>query len=485
MADIRFNKKIKLSGPSIVFLTKEQVSPGKSSGINDRVFQAQLSDLVREKRFSAEHSEAFPLSTKNGLILIVGLGSQAKLSKTSFLRAVKNAIESSYLKMATTVNIFPHSKSDEAILGIIEGVQIGAYRWKKYLRQKNNVKTLSVVTIAAASKKSYVDQVKICEGVNYTRDLVNDNADIVHSIFIEHEARRLSKQKRNIKIDVLGEKELRKKGLSLLLAVNNESRYPPRLIAIKYQGARPGADYIAIVGKGITFDTGGLNLKTTGHIETMRSDMAGAAAVLGVLKNVISLGVKKNILFVIAIAENAIGSRAYKPGDVIKSYDGKTVEVANTDAEGRLVLADALSYVARNYKPKKIIDIATLTGACTIALGHDYTGLLSNNDEFADKILKTSQQTDDRAWILPLYSELKNNIKSQYADIKNSGLPKGAGATMSAAEFLRQFVNNIPWAHLDIAGTAFAEGNGRLYFNYGATGVGVRLLTSFLMNESS
>lgn len=484
MVDIRFNEKIELSGFCIVFLIKEQASSGKLSGISDRVFQARFSDLVREKQFSAEHSEAFPLSTKNGLTLVVGLGFQAKLSKTSFLRAVKSAIESPYLKTAAKINIFSHSKSDEAILGIIEGVQIGAYQWKKYLRQKNNTKSLSSVVIAAAPKKVYADRIKICKGVNYARDLVNDNADMVHSIFIESEARRLAKQKKNIKIDVLGEKELKKKGLNLLLAVNNESRYPPRLIAIKYQGAKPSSGYLAIVGKGITFDTGGLNLKTTGHIETMRSDMAGAAAVLGVLKNVISLGVKKNILFVVGIAENAIGSRAYKPGDVIKSYDGKTVEVANTDAEGRLVLADTLSYVTKNYKPTKIIDIATLTGACTIALGHDYTGLLSNNDELADTILKISQQTDDRAWILPLYSELKNNIKSQYADIKNSGLPKGAGATMSAAEFLRQFVNNVPWAHLDIAGTAFAEGNGRLYFNYGATGVGVRLLTSFLMNES-
>jgi leucyl aminopeptidase len=483
MTAIKFNEKIKLSGSSIVFLTKEQAVSPKLINIGDSIFHGQFSQIVREKRFSGEFAETFPLLIKNGITLIVGLGPQAKLSKTSFCIAVKQALESPYLKTASAVNIFSHSKSDEAIGAIIEGVQIGTYRWRKYFQKKGNQKSLLSVMIAAASKKSYIDRIKICEGVNYTRDLVNENAEITNSIFIESEARRIIRQKKNVKIDVLGEKELRKKGLNLILAVNKGSEYPPRLIIIKYQGAKKNSDYTVIVGKGITFDTGGLNLKPTGSVETMRSDMAGAAAVLGVMKNVISLGIKANILFVVAIAENAIGAGSQKPGDVIKSYDGKTVELANMDAEGRLLLADVLSYTVKNYQPKKIIDIATLTGACAVALGHDYSGLLSNNDEFADKVLKIGQLTDDRLWPLPLYPELKNNIKSQYADIKNSGLPKGVGGTMSAAEFLRQFVGDVPWVHLDIAGTAFADGAGRLYFNYGATGVGVRLLTNFLENN--
>jgi leucyl aminopeptidase len=214
----------------------------------------------------------------------------------------------------------------------------------------------------------------------------------------------------------------------------------------------------------------------------MRCDMAGAAAALGILKNVISLGIKKNILFVVAVAENAIGKAAYKPGDVIKSYSGKTVEIANTDAEGRLVLADAISYVVKNYKPARIVDLATLTGACPVALGNDYSGLMSNDDKLADTLLKVAQITDDRLWRLPLYPELKTHLKSQYADLKSTGIPRGIGGTISAAEFLHQFVGDTRWAHLDIAGTAFVEGQGRLYFNYGATGSGVRLLTQFLLD---
>ena len=299
---------------------------------------------------------------------------------------------------------------------------------------------------------------------------------------MEDELKRLVKGQTNIRLEILKEKDLKKKGLNLLLAVNRASQYPPRLMIAHYQGGKKGSEDLAIIGKGITFDTGGLNLKPTGSIESMREDMAGAAAVLGILKNVLSLGIKKNILFVVAIAENAIGKAAYKPGDVIKAYNGKTVEIANTDAEGRLVLADAIAYVVKNYKPARMIDLATLTGACPVALGNDYTGLMSNDDKFAQKLLDVGQKTDDRTWRLPLYPELKTHLKSQYADLKSTGIPRGIGGTISAAEFLHQFVGEAKWVHLDIAGTAFAEGQGRLYFNYGATGSGVRLVTEFLQD---
>jgi leucyl aminopeptidase len=182
------------------------------------------------------------------------------------------------------------------------------------------------------------------------------------------------------------------------------------------------------------------------------------------------------------MAENAIGSNAYKPGDIFKSYEGKTVEIGNTDAEGRLVLADALSYIVKNYKPAKLIDLATLTGACVVALGFDYTGLVSNDDALANKLLKCAKDTDDWAWRLPLYSELKEMMKSRIADLCNTSNIKGGG-TITAAEFLRNFVGGTKWAHLDIAGTSYVEGQSRLYFNYGATGSGVRMITHFLQND--
>ena len=269
----------------------------------------------------------------------------------------------------------------------------------------------------------------------------------------------LIKGKKNISLEILNRKELKAKGLNLHLAVNQASNKEPKLIIVRYNGGKKNEGYTAIIGKGMTFDTGGLNLKPTGSIETMKMDMSGAAAVCGILKNVLTLGIKKNLFFVLGIAENSIGSAAYKPGDVITGYAGKSVEIGNTDAEGRLVLADAFAYVVKNYKPARMIDLATLTGACVVALGFDYSGLFSNNDELACQLIEASNKTDDRIWRLPVYSELKEYIKSPIADLKNTSNIKGGGA-ITAAEFLHQFTEGTTWAHLDIAGSAYAEGQG-------------------------
>ncbi len=482
MPNIQFNPKISyLKNSSILFLTKKQITAIKTLKL-DVCLKDQLVSLVTLQRFSAEQGEIIPLFIKQSLVLIVGLGDDQKISKTSLRVAVKQAIESPHLKGLASLHVFPHANDDETIFGMIEGILVGSYTWQKYIEPVKGKKSLATVVIAASFKSIYAQRITICGGVNYTRDLVNDNADVVHSLLMEDELKRLVKGQTNIRLEILKEKDLKKKGLNLLLAVNRASQYPPRLMIAHYQGGKKGSEDLAIIGKGITFDTGGLNLKPTGSIESMREDMAGAAAVLGILKNVLSLGIKKNILFVVAIAENAIGKAAYKPGDVIKAYNGKTVEIANTDAEGRLVLADAIAYVVKNYKPARMIDLATLTGACPVALGNDYTGLMSNDDKFAQKLLDVGQKTDDRTWRLPLYPELKTHLKSQYADLKSTGIPRGIGGTISAAEFLHQFVGEAKWVHLDIAGTAFAEGQGRLYFNYGATGSGVRLVTEFLQD---
>ena len=293
----------------------------------------------------------------------------------------------------------------------------------------------------------------------------------------------LIKGKKNISIEILNKKELEDKGLGLLLAVNQGSNKDPKLIIVKYNGSANKGGYTALVGKGITFDSGGLNLKPSGHIETMRCDMAGAAAVLGTLKNTIELNLKKNIIFSFALAENAIGSNAYKPGDVIKSYSGKTVEIGNTDAEGRLVLADAISYIVKNYSPNRIIDIATLTGACVVALGHYYSGFITNDENIVKKLEEASSETDDKIWRLPSYPELKDALKSQIADIKNIGYPRGAAGTLTAGEFLKTFTDKTKWSHLDIAGTAFVEQSKKEYYSYGATGAGVRLLTKYLQSN--
>jgi len=472
--------KISSASEQIIFLTEEQLKKNQAIKVSSDV-QKQIKLLQKTKKFSAALHETFPVVIQKRFYLIVGLGKQKELTSTILRIAVRQAMLSVHFKKAKSIHCVIHDSSDESARGYVEGILLGSYQWKKYISETSNLGKKRI-NIDVSPKKLYQELVNVCDGVNLARDLVNDNADTVTSVFVEQTIKSIVKGKKNVSLEILNEKELKKKGLNLHLAVNQGSKYPPKLIIARYQGDPKSKKYIAIVGKGITFDTGGLNLKPSGYMETMRTDMGGAAAVIGILKNTISLKLKKNLLFVCAMAENAIGSGAYKPGDVIKSYSGKTVEIGNTDAEGRLVLADALGYISKNYKPEYVIDLATLTGACVVALGYDYTGLVSNNDKLANQILNSSKKTDDRAWQLPSYAELKDHLKSQYADLKSTGLPKGAAGTCSAAEFLRQFIGDAKWAHLDIAGTSFVEGSSRGYFGFGATGSGVRLLTDFLTN---
>ncbi len=468
----------------VILLDKGQVAKAKFPFTHKQlVFEIKSS--IQAKQFSGADGELFPLILGKQICLLAGVGEREKVSLSALRVSVRKAFLSPFLNKVRDVEVIPHEHSDAAVKAVIEAVLIGTYAWRKY-RTKDK-KDMSVddksVVIVTAHKKQYDDTATVCEGVNFARNLINDNADTVTSAYMEQVLRQLIKGKRHISIEVLNKKEMQQKGLGLHLAVNQGSLKEPKLIIVRYHGSAKKGDHTAIVGKGMTFDSGGLNLKPTGSIETMRSDMSGAAAVAGVLKNAIALNLKANVLFACTMAENAIGSAAYKPGDVIKGYSGKTVEVANTDAEGRLVLADAFAYINKNYKPARIIDIATLTGACVVALGHDHSGLVATDEKLAAKLLHASQETDDRAWRMPIYPELKEAVKSQIADIKNTGLPKGAGGTITAAEFLRQFTDGLPWAHLDIAGTAFAEGTGRMYFGHGATGAGVRLLTQFLMHN--
>ena len=431
-----------------------------------------------------EKGEIFPVLEGTKTFLFVGLGKIDKLSLTDLRVQVRKACLSCYLHKAKTVEIIPHRRDDAAVIAIIEGVAIGTYVWDKYKSRDKNDKIIKhkQITIAAEEKRTFTDALAVCRGVNLARDLVNDNADTITSDYLEKMVRDLIKGNKNTGLEVLNRKELKAKGLNFHLAVNQASPKEPKLIIVRYNGGKKNEGYTALIGKGMTFDTGGLNLKPTGSIETMKIDMSGAAAVCGILKNVLALGIKKNLLFVLGLAENSIGSGAYKPGDVITGYAGKSVEIGNTDAEGRLILADAFAYTIKNYKPARMIDLATLTGACVAALGFDYSGLFSNSDELARELVEASKGSDYRAWRLPVYPELKEYIKSPIADLKNVSNIKGGGAC-TAAEFLHQFTEGTTWAHLDIAGSAYTQGTGRMYYGHGATGAGVRLLTHYLLNN--
>lgn len=485
---IKFRPTAKFDKPAVlILLDKDQFKRKSFAHLHHATLKKALLLLSQTRQFHANDKEIFPLALGKQLVLLAGVGKSKELTPTSLRIVVRNAILSSFLKAVKDIEIIPHAQKDLVITAIIEGFQIGTYSWNKYRTTpkdtgQDKIIEKKIIHLVTTGKKIYEETATICEGVTLTRDLVNENADVVTAAYFEKTIRNLIKGKRNVSLTILNKKELKAKGLNLHLAVNQGSEKEPKLIIVQYRGSLKKGNSTAVIGKGITFDTGGLNLKPSGHIETMRCDMSGAAAVVGTLKNTLALKLKKNIIFVCALAENAIGSESYKPGDVIKGYSGKTVEIGNTDAEGRLVLADALSYIGKNYKPNRMIDMATLTGACVVALGHDYTGLISTQDTLTRQLLGAAQKTDDRAWQLPSYPEIKDYVKSQIADIRNISVQRGAGGTITAAEFLRQFTNDIPWAHLDIAGTAFAENQGRMYYGHGATGAGVRLMTEYLRN---
>lgn len=421
--------------------------------------------------------------------LLLGLGKQSECTSESLRCAYASAVKMMHGKKLASANILlPSLSSDVHCKAIFEGVLLADYSFDQLKGEslKENARSLNKVCFCGVplKEKEVLKRTEIViSSVNFVRDLVNRNADDKHVGTLSKIAKDFEKQSDKIKTTILEKKQLEQLEMGLLLAVGRGAMRDPALVVIEYKGNPHSKDTTAIIGKGITFDTGGLNLKPTGGIETMKCDMAGAAATLGVMQAAINLGLKINLLGVLSIAENAIGPGSYKPGDVFRSYSGKTVEISNTDAEGRLVLADALSYIQEKYKPSRLIDMATLTGGIVIALGELATGLFSNDNDLAHALEKSAGRTDERLWRMPLYPEYKMLLKSSIADLKNSG--GRSASSCSAAVFLQQFIKDTPWAHLDIAGTAYlSDLKPYPYHQTPATGVGVRLLIDFLVHHA-
>ncbi len=316
----------------------------------------------------------------------------------------------------------------------------------------------------------------IGDGINRARHLGDLPGNICTPRYLSGEARKLGRKYDKISSKVLGEKAMRELGMGSLLSVGHGSDEESQLIIMEYRGAAKSERPHVLLGKGITFDTGGISLKPGAKMDEMKFDMCGAASVVGTMQALAEMNLKINVTGVIAAAENMPSSRATKPGDVVTSMSGKTIEILNTDAEGRLVLCDALTYIER-FKPQSVVDMATLTGACIVALGHHASGLMSNNDELADRLLRAGEQSGDRAWRLPLWEEYHKQLRSPFADLANIGA--GGAGTITAACFLSQFAESYPWAHLDIAGTAWNQGGGK-----GASGRPVSLLCQYLMDLS-
>ncbi len=459
-----------------------------SAAFSSKEFNSNLLSLL-EKDFTANSGESLFSYDVEGLekrILLVGLGTHEECNATSLRKTFASALQICRKKKLENLNLFlPQDLDFPLVKAILDGLSQSNYSYDFFKRDSLKDKpTILVkkVNLVGATKElqAFIQKNEhVMEGVNLTRDLVNGNAADITAPYLANLAKELAKKYASIDVKVLAKKELEKEGMNLMLAVNKGASQEPALILLDYKGDPKSKDVTALVGKGVTFDTGGLNLKPTGSIEEMKIDMAGAAAVLGLIQACAALKIKKNVLGVVASVENVIGSNAYKPGDVYISHSGKSVEITNTDAEGRLVLADAFSYVQKHCSPTRMIDFATLTGGVVVALGSEASGLFSNNKKLCDQIKEAAEITGERVWELPLYPEYLESLKSPIADLKNARSGRKASAG-SAATFLNQFVaKDLPWAHLDIAGTAYISEASAYNPSY-ATGVGVKLMIEFL-----
>lgn len=467
----------------ILALTQEGLEEIRKNGTNE------ISKILKTTFFKSElcETDLVPntVDNKPRSMLFLGLGKEDELDLEKVRKAHASAI--SLLKFSNVTNFavtVPELKFEEGdvIKAITEGLLLGDYKFDKYKTLEPKAKEIKTLILLADEKyKKLVTEAKIvCDNVNLVREWVNESGSIEHPDELVEMSKQIA-QKNSIKFTVLNKKELKDAGMNLICAVGQGSKYEPHIIIMEYNGSPDSEEKIAIVGKGITFDTGGLNLKTENHMQDMRTDMAGAATVLGTIKAAAELGIRKNIIAVIGTAENMIGPDAYKPGDILKSYKGITVEVANTDAEGRLVLADTLAYTVKNYNPSEIIDLATLTGAVVSALGVHTIGMFGNSDKLIQLLETSGHKVYERVWRFPMFQEYKDDIKSEVADIKNLG-PKGQAGSISGAVFLEPFVENTKWAHLDIAGVAFLDRQIG-YIPKGGTGTGLRLLIEFLSNN--
>ncbi|MDC1130287.1 leucyl aminopeptidase [Pelagibacteraceae bacterium] len=370
-------------------------------------------------------------------------------------------------------------KNENFISHFLHGLKLKSYSFNKY-KTKKETRLVALNVSGNKNKPSKQNQLKfkaLEEGTFYARDLVSEPGNILHP---DEYAKRLnSLRKDGLKVNIYDKKKLKKLGMNALLGVGMGSIRGSYLVTMEWNGAKNNFKPLAFVGKGVTFDTGGYSLKPARFMEDMTYDMAGSAAVVGLMKNLAIRKAKINAVGVVGLVENMVSGNAQRPGDIVKSYSGKTIEVLNTDAEGRLVLADALTFTEKKFKPKFIIDLATLTGAIIVSLGSEYAGLFSNDDKLSKQILAAGNEVEEKLWRMPLHKNYDKLMNSKNADMQNINYVGGAGST-TAAQFLQRFIlNKTPWAHLDIAGMAFSKYGGALN-SRGATGFGVRLLNQLI-----
>lgn len=456
----------------------------------DAALDGCLERLAASREFNGKVNSTRLIHTLGRLpaerLLLVGLGKKAELDDERLRQAAGNAVQALRGARVGSFASALHlaSESATALELVCEGTLLGSYSFDQY-KTKNKEERFGFegMTLLLPEESSVADAgarvagiQALCLGVSLARDLVSHPGNVVTPGYLADAGRELA-ARCALACRVLEAVDLEKLGMNALLAVGKGSVEPPRLIVLEYHGAGDHDKPVLLVGKGITFDSGGISIKPGAGMEGMKTDMAGAAAVLGTLEAASALKLPVNLVGIIPTAENMPGSRAFKPGDVLTSMSGTTIEITNTDAEGRLILCDALNYAVTNYQPAALIDLATLTGACVVALGHEASGLMGNDPDLIDQLKRASERCGERIWELPLWEEYGEVMKSDIADLRNSGSRDGGSIT--AGWFLKQFVGTSRWAHLDIAGTAWSD-KPRPCVPKGASGVGVRLLIEYL-----
>ena len=451
---------------------KKYISTSEYSYISDLL---KTSDLKKDILF-------FEISSKK-TIFIISIKKNIKMSDIESLGAKFHSFINfdkvkDYFVNSDTIN----SKIENFLGHFLHGLKLKSYDFSIY-KSKKNKKNISINVIGNKKVTSAQNQLRfkaLEEGTFFARDLVSEPGNILHPD--EYSKRIKLLKKFGLKINIYDDKKLKKLGMNALLGVGQGSIRGSYLVTMEWNGSKNKSKPLAFVGKGVCFDTGGISLKPAKFMEDMTYDMAGSATVVGLMKTLALRKAKINAVGVVGLVENMIGGNAQRPGDIVKSYSGKTIEILNTDAEGRLVLADALTFTEKKFKPKFMVDLATLTGAIIVSLGSEYAGLFSNDDKLSKQLLEAGDKVEEKLWRMPLHKNFDKLINSKNADMQNINYVGGAGST-TAAQFLQRFVlNKTPWAHLDIAGMAFSKYGGALNSG-GATGYGVRLLNKLIEDD--
>lgn len=426
------------------------------------------------KNFKAKQGEklelGFSQDDKSISLIILSLGKKEDYND-NILRENLYAT----LKNLNSLVLISTSDKDLENFGVIaEVVEHRNYSFDKYLSEKDT-KKLEAHLLSSKKKPANCEELELAKIANIVKDLINEHSEIMNPKFLAETVKKLGKEY-GFDVKILDEKQAEKLGMKAYLSVARAAHHRPNVIVMTYQGDKKSKYKFGLVGKGLTYDTGGLSLKPTDSMLHMKDDMGGAATMIGAMCAIAKMNVKKNVTAVVAACENSIGPNAYRPGDVVETMNGKTIFVNNTDAEGRVTLADALTYIIRNEKVDEIIDAATLTGAMLIALGEDITGVFTNDRDFAKEFIQASEKWIENFWEMPMNDSFKRYIKSDIADLQNSG-GRMAGS-ITAAKFLEEFVEGKKWMHLDIAGTAFSSGSS--YYKAGATGEVFRTIYSYI-----